>query len=62
MPKGFWYWLIVVLWIIAWFLRYRYVPVEQRVWPWYAGSVVELVLFVIIGYTLFNDPLSALVK
>jgi hypothetical protein len=62
MPKGFWYWLIVVALIIAWLVRYRNVPVElRRSWAWYPFDLVLLILLILIGLTLYNDPMSTLV-
>lgn len=61
MPKDFWYWLIIAIWVLFGFTGYYRQP-ERRVWYYWGGDLILLLLFVLIGLTLFKDPFSTLVK
>lgn len=52
-----WYWLLLVLWIIAGFWRER-ISANPN-WPAWGGWVfVQLVLFVLIGLRSFGSPVK----
>lgn len=61
MPKDFWYWLIVALWILFGYVGYYHHP-DRRTWYYWGGDLILLLLFIIIGLTVFSDPFSTLVK
>jgi hypothetical protein len=63
MPLGFWYWLILILWVVFGWWR-EYVPLTAQPHPWYrrfGWYFWTLVLLSIIGWKLFGSPLDALV-
>jgi len=61
MPKDFWYWLIIAIWVLFGFISYHRDP-ARRVWWFWGGDLILLLLFIIIGLAVFSDPLSTLVK
>ena len=61
MTKAFWYWLLMAIWLIFGIMWDYRVRATYGVW-WWGRMLLFFLLFLLIGLTLFSDPLGTLVR
>ena len=55
MTLTIWYWLFMALWLI--FSGWRNFSTPTNPYPW-GGTLLEFILFLIIGFKLFGSPIA----
>lgn len=54
MTRGFWFWLLMILWVLSVFFGTRLFP-EYAL---YASTGLLLVLFALLGWQVFGPPIK----
>lgn len=53
MMLSIWFWIFIVLWIALGFWRFRG---EANPYPFAGNHVLQLILFLILGWQVFGSP------
>jgi hypothetical protein len=57
MTKDFIFWLLMLLWLLAMLLFY-WPLLEAGSYRWVPGSLLQFILFALLGYRVFGKPIK----
>jgi hypothetical protein len=57
MPLNIWFWIIMALWLVLGLWR-EYIPGQPYPMWRGVGTIIEFILFALIGWKLFGSPIQ----